>query len=142
MSDDDESYKELQEPYPTRVWRDYTNGSRQTKDPDQEAYNADIDFKYKDEPEKAWAHYKKIPKIPKHPVGKDCWSFAELENYVTKHGQRDVLNCNSYCLEIFQDWVVNPFLDLDDACDTEKDADIQTKLMIAWAKTTLPGLDL
>ena len=92
-----------EEPYPTRVWRDYTAGSRKMKDPDEAAFNADVQAKYKDDYKKAWSNMKLIPKTPTGNAGKDCMSFAELEEYVTVHGQRE-LKCKSYSQEIFQEW--------------------------------------
>ena len=140
MADAPSPADDAEEPYPTRVWRDYTSGSRQMKDPAETAFNADIQAKHKDDYKKAWSKMKLIPKTPSMPYGKDCLSFAELEDYVTANGQRDRLKCNGYSQEIFQDWVVNPFLDLDDATDNEEDARQQTKVMLDWANTELPPL--
>ena len=96
MADPPPPVDDPEEPYPTRVWRDYTAGSRKMKDPDEVAFNADVQAKCKDDYKKAWSKMKLIPKTPSMPYGKDCMSFAELEDYVTANGQRDRLKCNGY----------------------------------------------
>ena len=69
-----------EEPYPTRVWRDYTSGSRKMKDPGEAAFNADIQAQYPDDYIKAWNKMKLIPKSPTGKFWKDCKSFTELED--------------------------------------------------------------
>ena len=53
MADAPPPADDAEEPYPTRVWRDYTSGSRQMKDPAEAAFNADIQAKHKDDYKKA-----------------------------------------------------------------------------------------